>query len=32
MPFEFTIFIDKRNEFDKQTVVYPEFVKHVILN
>ena len=26
MPFEFTIFIDKRKEFDKNHVVYPEFL------
>ena len=29
MPFEFTIFIDKQNNFDKSSVVYPEFVKFI---
>ena len=29
MPFEFTVFIDKKNEFDKNKVVYPEFLKYV---
>ncbi|MBI3591582.1 MAG: methyltransferase domain-containing protein [Candidatus Melainabacteria bacterium] len=30
MPFEFTIFIDKENEFDKEQVVYPDYKKYVI--
>jgi len=25
MPFEFTVFVDKRTEFDQEHVVYPEF-------
>jgi SAM-dependent methyltransferase len=29
MPFEFTVFVDKRNEFDKDSVVYPEFLELV---
>ena len=29
MPFESTVFIDKQNDFDKNVVVYPEFIKYV---
>ena len=29
MPFEFTVFVDKRKDFDKDLTVYPEFIKYV---
>lgn len=29
MPFDFTIFVDKRNEFDKSIAVYPDFLKFI---
>jgi trans-aconitate methyltransferase len=29
MPFEFTVYVDRRTEFDKALVVYPEFVSYV---
>jgi SAM-dependent methyltransferase len=29
MPFEFTVFVDKQNEFDKDHGVYPEFLRCV---
>lgn len=32
MPFEFTIFVNKQDEFDKDLVVYPEFSKFVVKN
>lgn len=32
MPFEFTVFVDKQKEFDKDSVVYPEFLKYIIKN
>jgi SAM-dependent methyltransferase len=32
MPFEFTLFVDKQKEFDKDSVVYPEFSKYVTEN
>lgn len=29
MPFEYTVFVDKRKEFDKKFVVYPEFINYL---
>ena len=29
MPFEFTVFVDKRKDFDKDLVIYPEFIQHI---
>lgn len=29
MPFEFTVFVDKRNRFDKDLAVYPEYLGEV---
>ena len=29
MPFEFTVFVDKRNTFDKSHSVYQDFLKHL---
>jgi SAM-dependent methyltransferase len=29
MPFEFTVFVDKRTDFDKENVVYPDFIKYL---
>jgi len=29
MPFEFTIFVDKRVEFDREYAVYPEYLRYV---
>jgi len=29
MPFEFTVYVDRHDEFDRQHVVYPEFLKYI---
>jgi len=29
MPFEFTVYVDRRTDFDKAHVVYPEFMRYV---
>jgi len=29
MPFEFTVFVDMRNSFDKRYTVFPEYLNYI---